>query len=511
MCPRSHLKSIFGTTYTAVIMTTTPEVTKDQIGDSGVSIIAETPEEDDQPVLFDAVSEKKLLRKCDLHVLPPITFIFFLAFLDRTNIGNAKIQGLTKDLNLTGHDYNIALFVFFVPYILFEVPSNIIIKRVAPSTWLSLVMVLWGIATIGQGLVKNVGGLIATRFLLGIFEAGVFPGCAYLISMYYKRFELQWRMSIFFCAAILSGAVSGLLAYGIANLGGVGGYGAWRWIFIIEGLFTVLVGVVSKWWITDWPETARFLNDDERSLLLARLAQDTGEAKMDELTPNARKRILSDWKIYTGTFAYLGIVNTGYSGSFFIPTILNEMGYEATEAQIRTIPIFVVAAVICLGIAYTTDRLKHRYTFVMCGLAISAVGYSLLLGQQHLSVGVKYFALFLVVGGGLSVQPITIAWLANNVSGHYKRSVAAATQIGLGNVGGIVASNIFLDNEAPRFQTGYGVSLGFLGICAVACTVLFFGLKRENEKRDRGERDYRLGKGDAHNLGDDHPHWRFTT
>ncbi len=109
------------------------------------------------------------------------------------------------------------------------------------------------------------------------------------------------------------------------------------------------------------------------------------------------------------------------------------MGYKATEAQIRTIPIFVVAAVICLGIAYTTDRLKHRYTFVMCGLAISAVGYSLLLGQQHLSVGVKYFALFLVVGGGLSVQPITIAWLANNVSGHYKRSVAAATQIGLGN------------------------------------------------------------------------------
>ncbi|KAJ3557628.1 hypothetical protein NPX13_g9888 [Xylaria arbuscula] len=481
---------------------------------STVEDLKEEEEEEEetrqQSVLCDSVAEKKLLRKCDLHVLPPVSFIFFLAFLDRTNIGNAKIQGLTEDLHMTGHDYNIALFIFFIPYILFEVPSNIIIKKVAPSTWLSLIMVLWGIATVGQGLVRNVEGLIATRFLLGLFEAGLFPGCAYLISMYYKRFELQWRMSIFFCAAIVAGAVSGLLAYGIAHLGGVGGYGAWRWIFILEGLFTVVAGVLSKWWITDWPETAKFLNDDERSLLLARLAQDTGEAKMDEFTPRARKRILSDWKIYVGTVAYLGIVNTGYSGSFFIPTILNEMGYKAAEAQVRTIPIYVVATVICLVVAYTTDRLKHRFTFVMAGLVVAAVGYSLLLGQERLPVGVKYFALFLVVGGGYAVQPITITWLANNVSGHYKRSVSSAFQVGFGNVGGIVASNIFIQSEAPRYRTGYGVSLSFLGLCAIASTVLFFGIKRENRKRDHGDRDYRLEMDDAHNLGDDHPHWRFT-
>ncbi|KAI0515168.1 major facilitator superfamily domain-containing protein [Xylaria bambusicola] len=491
---------------------TTPDLAKDNLDVERVSTVEDLKEESQQqPVLFDAVAEKKLLRKCDLYVLPPVSFIFFLAFLDRTNIGNARIQGLTEDLQLSGHDYNVALFIFFIPYILFEVPSNIIIKKLAPSTWLSLVMVLWGIATVGQGLIRNIEGLIALRFLLGLFEAGVFPGCAYLISMYYKRFELQWRMSLFFCAAIIAGAISGLLAYGIAHLGGVGGYGAWRWIFILEGLFTIVVGVISKWWIADWPETAKFLTDEERSLLIARLAQDTGEAKMDELTPKARKRILSDWKVYVGTLAYLGIVNTGYSGSFFIPTILNEMGYKAAEAQVRTIPIYVVSTVICLVVAYATDRLKHRYTFVMGGLAVAAVGYGLLLGQEGLSVGVKYFALFLIVGGGYAVQPIVIAWLANNVSGHYKRSVSSALQIGFGNVGGIVASNIFLQSEAPRYTTGYGVSLSFLGLCALACTVLFFGIKRENKKRDRGERDYRLEKDDAHNLGDDHPSWRFTS
>jgi hypothetical protein len=109
------------------------------------------------------------------------------------------------------------------------------------------------------------------------------------------------------------------------------------------------------------------------------------------------------------------------------------MGYVATEAQARTIPIYVVATAICLATAYATDRLKQRYSFAMGGLTVAGVGYSLLLAQQHLSVGVKYFALFLTVSGGYTAQPIINAWLANNMSGHYKRSVAAAVQIGLGN------------------------------------------------------------------------------
>jgi MFS family permease len=114
-----------------------------------------------------------------------------------------------------------------------QVPSNIILKRVAPSTWLAAIMVLWDIATIGQGLVRNQAGLIAMRLLLGLFEAGFFPGSVYLISMYFKRYELQLRLNLFFCGAILAGAFSGLLAYSLAKLDGLGGYEGWRWIFIM--------------------------------------------------------------------------------------------------------------------------------------------------------------------------------------------------------------------------------------------------------------------------------------
>ncbi|KAH8785527.1 major facilitator superfamily domain-containing protein [Diaporthe sp. PMI_573] len=463
-----------------------------------------------QALSWDSEAEKKLRRKCDRHVLPCITLLFFLSFLDRTNIGNARIQGMVEDLNMTGHDYNIALFIFFVPYILFEIPSNIIIKRVAPSTWLSIIMILWGIATVGQGLVNNVGGLIACRFLLGLFEAGVFPGCVYLISMYYPRFELQWRLSLFFSASIMAGAVSGLLAYAIANMRDVGGYNAWRWIFIIEGLVTVVIGAASKFFTADWPEKAKFLNDDERKILIARLAQDRGEAKMDRLDKMSGKRIFSDWKIYCGILMYFGIVNTGYSGSFFIPTIIQQLGYRAEEAQVRSIPIFAVATVCCITTAYLTDRMRHRYTFTMVGVMVASIGYILLLCQLRISVGVKYFALFLIVSGGYITQPVTLTWLQNNVSGHYKRSIAAAMQVGFGNCGGIVASNIYFQSEAPEYWTGYGVSLALVWICGAACTALFFGVRRENKKRDRGERDWRLDEPDVDNMGDDHPEWRFT-
>lgn len=162
------------------------DIRKPTISDEKVEVINDTAGNH-----IDAAAEKKLLRKCDLHVLPPLFVLFLLAFLDSkyrgcrqqytltyvgTNIGNARIQGLEADLGMRNNDYNIALFIFFIPYILFEVPSNLVLKKLAPSTWLSLIMVLWGIATVGMGLVKNFGGLIAMRVLLGLFEAGLFPG-----------------------------------------------------------------------------------------------------------------------------------------------------------------------------------------------------------------------------------------------------------------------------------------------------------------------------------------------
>lgn len=206
---------------------------------------------------------------------------------------------------------------------------------------------------------------------------------------------------------------------------------------------------------------------------------------------------------------FFGVVNMNYATNFFNPTILVEMGYEAVDAQVHLIPIYVVAAFVCLTFCWVSGRAKHRYGFIMFGILIGTIGFILLLCQRTIPVGAKYFALFLLVSCGYIVQPLSVAWLMNNVGGHYKRAFASAAQIGWGNAGGIVASNIFLDSEAPYFETGYGVSLALLLMTGVMGTLMVLLLKRENEKRAAGKRDYLLSGPDADNLGDDAPNYRY--
>jgi cyanate permease len=188
----------------------------------------------------------------------------------------------------------------------------------------------------------------------------------------------------------------------------------WRWIFIIEGLLTILVAITFKFkMVVDWPETSTFLTNEERALLLKRLALDVGEARMDILNRRSAKRIFTDWKIWCGVFMYMGVVNTGYATSFFIPTIIQEMGYTAAMSQVRSIPIFIVAAVAALLVAWSTDRMKHRYAFTIAGVVVGGVGYVILLNQRGVSVGVKYMACFFVTTGGYMTQPVTWVWLNN--------------------------------------------------------------------------------------------------
>ncbi|KAI0142964.1 MFS general substrate transporter [Xylariaceae sp. FL1272] len=469
---------------------------------------------DTEKAVSVAENVRRLLFKIDINVYPILFIVYALSFLDRINISNARIQGLTEELDLHGNRFNIALFVYFIPYILLEIPSNMLIRRVRPSWYLASLMASWGLVNMSMGFVKNYGQLVALRFLLGVLEAGVMPGIIYLTSMYYRRHDFQVRMSSYFCSVVVAGAFGGLLAYGISNLQGQRGLAAWRWIFIIEGAITVFISILSALLIVDWPDQCRFLNAEEKNLLKTILAQDGAEeCRMDTLNRDAYRRIFKDWKIYLGSFVYLGVGITGYSLVYFLPTILFEFGWKAAEAQIHTIPVYAVTAVAMIVVAWVSDRFKHRYGFIVFGCVLATIGYSMLLGQDGLSRNAKYGAVFLVSIGGYIGTPMALTWLANNVSGHWKRSFGASMQITIGNITGIAASNIFLDRESPRYPTGYGTALALTWFGGLAATALFFGLKRENKLRDAGGRDYRLSrpKDELENMGDDHPSFRFTT
>lgn len=187
----------------------------------------------DNTLAIDPAIEKRILRKCNWRVIPPVFCLFMVTFWDRVNIGNAKIQGLTEDLDMHGTDFNVATLILFVPFIIFEIPENLLLKKLKPYQWLSFLMFGCGISNMAMGFVKTKGALIGVRFLLGTFEAGVGPGSVFVISSYYRSFELPSKLSIWYLSGIAGAAFGGLLAYGIVRMDGMQGYAGWRWIFIV--------------------------------------------------------------------------------------------------------------------------------------------------------------------------------------------------------------------------------------------------------------------------------------
>ncbi|KAI0481787.1 MFS general substrate transporter [Xylaria cf. heliscus] len=462
---------------------------------------------------IDSKAARRLRWKIDIHIYPILFVLYLFSFLDRINIGNARIEGLTEELELYGNRYNIALFVYFIPYILLETPSNIIIRKMRPSLYLSGLMFGWGIVNMSMGFIRSFAQLVVLRLLLGTLEAGVLPGIIYLTTMYYKRHDFQLRMSIIFLATVVAGAIGGLLAYAIAGLDGSYNIRAWRWIFIIEGAATVFTSLIAVFLIVDWPSQCRFLNIQEKALLTRILTEDgTTEARMDTLNKQAYKLIFSDWKIWLASLTYLGTGIAGYSLSFFMPTILVEFGWKAREAQVHSVPVYAAAAVFMFLLSWLSDRCRHRYGFIMACCVLVTIGYGLLLNQDGTNRDAKYSALFLLAMGGFTLPPLSISWLANNVSGHWKRVFSSGIQVTVGNIVGILATNIFIEREAPRYLTGYGTALGLTWFGAIASTAMFVGMLVENRKRETGKKDHRLCRPDEEvgNMGDYHPSFRFT-
>lgn len=178
--------------------------------------------------------DRKLLWKLDLRLIPWLCLLYLIAFLDRTNIGNARLDGLQKSLHITSGQYNACLSIFFVSYALFEPLTNILLKRLRPSIFIPIIMVIWGITMVTMGLTHNFQGMMAARWFLGLAEAGLFPGINYYLSCWYKRDEFGIRAAIFFSAAAVSGSFGGLLAAAIGQMTGVGGKKGWAWILYVS-------------------------------------------------------------------------------------------------------------------------------------------------------------------------------------------------------------------------------------------------------------------------------------
>ncbi|KAK4072678.1 uncharacterized protein Triagg1_5723 [Trichoderma aggressivum f. europaeum] len=474
-------------------------------------------QESDNETLLQGVEEKKLVRKLDLYIIPLVMALYLFSFLDRVNIGNARLYGLEEDLNLSSQQFQVAVSILFVTYLLFEVPSNLVLKLFTPRRWIAFIVTAWGIIATLTGLVESYGSLIACRLLLGVVEAGLFPGLSVYLTFFYTKHELALRIGYLFVSAAIAGALGGLLAYGIGHMDGVRGMSGWRWIFIIEGIPSVVLGVVTLIALPNDAPSAYFLTEEDKVLMEERHKRDYGNtASSREFSRRDMMKAFTDWKVWAFSFAQFGVDTMLYGFSTFLPTIISALGeWTTAQVQLLTIPCYFLGAVAYMSIAMLSDRLQMRGVFCVIFGMISVVGYAILLSDS--SPGVHYFGCFLVAGGLYVVVGLPIAWLPNNTPRYGKRTTATGMQLTFGNTSGIMSAFIYhipspvLDK--PRFIRGHAVSLGMVGFGTCVYGFLWFWFRRANKNRDAGElsgEHQGLPDDELKELGDDSPHFRYT-
>lgn len=454
-------------------------------------------------------TERKLVTKIDLHVVPFLCIMYLLAFLDRVNIANANVFGLSKELGLVKTKYNNALVIFFVPYILFEIPSNIILKKLKPRVWLSICMFGFGLVTMLQGFVQNYSGLLATRFFLGVFETGMFPGAFYLIGMWYRRSEAQKRYSFFFSSTTLAGAFGGLLASAIGKMDGMRGYAGWRWIFILEGTLTCVVSFFFFFLLPNFPEEVKWLTEEEREFVQARLRIDQGRSARERPIKLADVgRVFKDPKIIVGGFMYFGLIVPAYGYAYFSPAIIQSYGYSKIQTQLHSVPPWAAAFGFAMLVAWFSDRVKHRFLFCIFPIFVSIAGFAILISVHH-HREVQYAALFLVAMGCYTAMPVIVCWFNMNLGGHHRRAIGSAWQVGFGNIGGIIAVYAFLEKDGPKYIPGYSICIAFVSLSALSCLVYFVMCQMANRSREKSVRDVGLTEYEKTEMGDLNPDYRY--
>ncbi|KAL4962604.1 major facilitator superfamily domain-containing protein [Aspergillus stella-maris] len=400
-----------------------------------------------------AEKERKFVRKIDVRLLPIL----------------ARVQGLEKDLNLSDYEYNIVLSLTFVGYILMQIPSNMLLSLTRPSVYLSLSMVAWGIASGVTGAVQNFSDLTACRFLLGVTEAPFFAG------------------SIFYSAAMLSGAFGGLFAAGIEAAFQNKRIASWQWLFIIEGAATVVFAVITGFTIPDWPATTRWLTPEERAISVARIEEDTGTENDEITTWSATKSAVSDHRIWLYVLGSV-CVQALASLTNFLPTLVASFGYGTIETLLLTAPPYVLTAGLCILNSYISDRASARSSSMLVPCFIATAG--IIITVSTTNTAARYVAIFMMLPGTYGTIQISNAWMSDIAARpRKKRAIALAMNNAVGNSALVWTPYLYPESQGPRYVVAWSVNLALEAVCIASIILLRVLLVRDNRRLAEAEID----------------------
>ncbi|RVX71349.1 hypothetical protein B0A52_04923 [Exophiala mesophila] len=432
-------------------------------------------------ITIDPELEKRVLRKIDWHVPPLVTFLFLLSFLDRSNIGNARIAGMEKDLNLVGDRYDWLLTIFYISYILFQFQA-FMWKIIKPHTWACIITLAWGIIATCQAAVQSWGGEMALRFLLGAAEAGFGPSIPYLLSFFYLRHEHGFRSGIFLAAAPLANTFAGALAYGITS--GHSRLANWRLLFLVEGIPTILAAPLAFFFLPDSPTTARFLSEEEKQVARARVIRQHGHDSEDhKISFKEIGQTLLDAKAWFTALMYFSC-NVSYASlPVFLPTILNEMGFSSITAQGLSAPPYFVSTIVTVATCWIADRLQQRGLMIAMLSCVAGIGYVLL--ATCTAVAPRYFGTFLAAAGVFPAIANTLPWVVNNQGSDSRRGMGIVLLNLVGQCGPLLGTRVFPQHQKPRYVEGQSICAAFMFFNAFLALSLRTLLVWENKKLDK--------------------------
>ncbi|KAI5476239.1 hypothetical protein MNV49_007939 [Pseudohyphozyma bogoriensis] len=432
--------------------------------------------------------EKRIVRKQDWRIMPLICLAYLLNYLDRTNLGNARTlnsdkpgESLVEVLSLKGEKYNLVVAIFFIPYVLFEFPSNLALKYFTPSKWIARIMVSWSIVTICTAAVSTYGGLIVCRIFLGIMEAGFFPGVIMYLCFWYKTSERATRMSIFSASVAVSGAFGGLIATGVSYMSGKGGLYGWQWLFILEGIPAFIVGIIIYFYLPDFPSTAKFLTAEERAFAAHRLGPSAPKKEDKHFDKKAAIDCFCSWQFWAFALCYFAMTNSLNAFGYFAPTIVASLGFKGAISQLMTVPPNAFAFFVIIGNSWHSDRTKERPMHITAGIIFVMIGYLLLATVKNLAG--RYIGVFMIACTNAAVIPF-LAYRTATVSGATSTAIATGGVIAIANLAGIVAPFLFPSNTSPYYRMGNWTCFSLMGFALVIVLFLWFMLGSSSEYRD---------------------------
>ncbi|KAH6707799.1 major facilitator superfamily domain-containing protein [Leptodontidium sp. MPI-SDFR-AT-0119] len=435
--------------------------------------------------------EKRLVRKLDLTLLPMVWVLYMFNYLDRNAIAQAKLNNIESDLGLVGDQFNTAISILNVGYMLMQLPSNMILTRVRPSLYMPFWVCVWSCISASTAGASNYTHLVVIRFFLGLSEAPFFPGAFYLLSCWYTRRELGLRTAVLYSGLVLATCFSGLISAGIfAGLDGAHGLAGWQWLFIITGAISFVLGLLATLILPDFPESPSgsgkwLFTQEERDLAIERIRLDRVSFEEGKHSVwYGLKAAAVDYR--TWVFVVMLTANhTAYGFNNFFPTIVKGFNLGSrTITLVLTAPPYLVGAVISFIVAFSSDRFGERGFHIAGPMCVAVLGF--VISVATLNSAARYAASFFYISGCFAANAMVYSWASSSLSQTPEKRAAAVAMINLlSQLGNIWSPYFFRPGDSPRYLLAMTLMMAFSGLSILTCMVMKWSLRRANQKLTR--------------------------